>query len=130
MTLTVYLARVIGLSLIIMGVAIMLRRDYFIPVFATFARERLTRTVLSFIELIAGLALLVGHHVWSLLPAAIISLLGWIMVIEATAYMLLQDETIERWVAIFSTPAWYLGGGLLSVVIGAYLAGFGFGFWQ
>jgi hypothetical protein len=129
MTLTVYLAKVIGLGLIILGGAIMLRRDYFIPVFATFARERLTRIVLSFVELIAGLALIVGHNVWSPAPAAIISLLGWIAAIEATAYLLLPDEIIEKWVAVFNTPTWYLGGGLLSVVLGAYLAGFGFGLW-
>lgn len=129
MTLTIYLAKVIGLALIIMGAAIMLRRDYFVPVFATFARERLTRIVMSFIELIAGLALIVGHNVWSPLPAAIITLFGWMATIEAAAYMLLPDETIEKWVAIFNVPAWYLGGGIFSIVVGVYLAGFGFGLW-
>src|SRR6478736_4037393 len=109
MSLTIYLAKFIGLVLIVAGAAIMLRRDYFVPVFATFARERLTRLILAFIELIAGIALIVGHQVWAPLPAAIISLLGWIMTIEAVAYMLLPDATIEKWVGMFNTPGWYLG---------------------
>jgi hypothetical protein len=74
--LTIYLSKVIGLGLIIMGAAIMIRRRYFIPVFGAFVEERLTRVVMSTVELLAGLFLVVGHNVWSPLPAAIIFVAG------------------------------------------------------
>jgi len=126
---TVYLAKVIGVGLIIMGAAIALRRRYFIPVFGAFVEERLTRTIMAMVELFAGLFLVIGHNVWSPLPAAIISLLGWMAVIEGTAYLLLPDEAIERLMKALNVPAWYVAGGLLSILIGLYLAGFGFGWW-
>jgi hypothetical protein len=47
MPLTIYLWKVIGLGLIIMGAAIMIRRRYFIPVFGAFVEERLTRVALG-----------------------------------------------------------------------------------
>jgi hypothetical protein len=119
--LTFFLSKVFGIGLIITGAAIAIRRRYFIPVFGAFVEERLVRAVVSFAELIAGLFLVIAHNVWAPLPAAIISILGWMAVIEATAYLLLPDT--------FNVPAWYLVGGIFAILVGIYLAGFGFGWW-
>lgn len=70
---------------------------------------------------------MIGHNVWSPLPAAIISFLGWMAVIEATAYLLLPDDMLEKFIGTFNVPAWYLVGGLFTILIGIYLASFGFG---
>ena len=126
MALTVFLAKVFGIYLLIIGATIMLRRDYFIAVFAAFRKERLTRAVVAFFELLGGLFLIVGHNHWSPLPAAIITLFGWVAVIESAAYLLLSDEAVEGILEVVNTPAWYVGGGLISIVIGIYLTGFGF----
>jgi hypothetical protein len=127
--LTIYLSKVFGIGLIIMGAAIAIRRRYFVPVFGAFVEERLLRVIVASIELIAGLFLIAAHNVWSPLPAAFISLFGWVAVIEGTAYLLLPDEPLERLLKTVNVPAWYLIGGLLTIVIGLYLAGFGFGWW-
>ncbi len=50
-------------------------------------------------------------------------------VIEATAYLLLPDDLVERFIGTFNTPSWYISGGVLAIAIGIYLAAFGFG-WQ
>ena len=129
MATTVYLSKVFGISLVIIGAVIMIRRRYFIPAIGAFVRERLVRTITAFIELIAGTFLIVGHNVWSPLPAAIISLLGWIAVIEAIAYLLLPDAVLERAISALNTETVYLVGGLLAIALGTYLTGFGFGWW-
>jgi hypothetical protein len=127
MTQTILLAKVLGLYFIIAGVAIVLRRGYFLSVFGTFIEKRLTRAILAMIELLAGLFLIVGHNDWSSFPAGIISAVGWIAAVEGTAYLLLPDREIERIFRLFNTSSWYLFGGLLSIIGGLYLAGFGFG---
>lgn len=124
---TILLSRTLGLFLLIVGVLVVIRRHYFIPVFATFARERLLRVVLSLLELLAGLFLVATHNDWSSLPAGIISAVGWILIAEGIAYAALPDEWIERLLTTFNTPAWYVGGGVLAVAAGVYLAGHGFG---
>ena len=129
MATTVYLSKVFGISLVIIGAVIMIRRRYFIPAIGAFVRERLVRTITAFIELLAGTFLIVGHNVWSPLPAAIISLLGWIAVIEAIAYLLLPDAVLERAISVLNTETVYLVGGLLAIALGIYLTGFGFGWW-
>jgi hypothetical protein len=129
MPLTVLLAKVLGIGLVVVSALLVIRRRYFVAVFAGYAEQRLLRAVVSMIELLAGLFLIVAHSVWSPPAAAIISLLGWMAVIEATAYMCLGDAAVGKLIATFNTPAWYLAGGLLGVAAGLYLAGFGFGWW-
>jgi hypothetical protein len=87
---TVLLSKAIGLCLIVIGAAIILRRHYFLPVFAGFVEQRLVRTVVSMIELAVGL-LLVVNNAWSPLPAAVMTLLGWMAVAEAVAYLFLKS---------------------------------------
>jgi hypothetical protein len=127
MDLTVYLARVLGLFLILTGAAMALRRRYFMPVIAGFVEQRLTRVLYAFIQLLAGLFLVVGHNEWSSPPAAIITIMGWLTVLEAAVYLLLPDETVDRYVRTFNVPGWYAGGGIAVILLGLYLAGFGFG---
>lgn len=127
MSLTILLSRVLGIFLVIVGAAILIRRHYFIPVFATFAEERLTRVIVCLIELLAGLFLIVVHNEWSSVPAGIISAIGWIALVESTAYLLLPDPLVEQFIRAFNKPLWYVVGGLFAVVVGVYLAAFGFG---
>jgi hypothetical protein len=54
-------------------------------------------------------------------------LLGWLAVVEAAADLILPDDLVEKVIRSFNTPAWYVFGGLLAIVIG--LAGSGFGWW-
>jgi hypothetical protein len=125
---TVLLSKALGLSLIVIGAAIILRRRYYLPVFAAYVEQRLVRTVVSIIELVAGL-LLVANNVWSPLPAAIMTLLGWMAVAEATAYLFLPDVYVARVIGTFNTATWYIVGGMLAIAVGLYLAGFGFAWW-
>jgi uncharacterized membrane protein HdeD (DUF308 family) len=124
---TLLLSKVLGIFLVIVGLAAVLRSRHFAAVAQAFVQERLTRLVLAITELLAGLFLVVTHNDWSSLPAILVTLLGWMAVIEGAAYLLLPDKILKRLVEQFRSPAWYVGGGLVSIVIGAYLAAFGFG---
>lgn len=124
---TLFLSKVLGVFLIILGAAILFRRQYFLPVFAAYVRERLVRTVASLVELLIGLFLAMNND-WSSIPAALITLIGWMAVAEGLVYLLLPDELVERLIRTFNTPLWYVIGGLLAMAVGSYLAGYGFGF--
>ena len=124
---TVLLAKVLGLFLIIVGALIMARRRYYLPVFGAYPEQRLIRAVVSLAQLLAGLFLVVMHNVWSPLPAAIITIIGWMVVIEGAIYLVLPDDVVGRFIRTFNTERWYLAGGVLAIVVGAYLAAFGFG---
>jgi hypothetical protein len=125
---TILLSKAVGLCLIVIGAAIILRRRYFLSVFAAYAEQRLVRTVAAMIELAVGL-LLVVNNLWSPLPAAVITLIGWLAVAEAVAYLFLPDVLVARIIGTFNTAACYSVAGMLAIAVGIYLAGFGFAWW-
>ena len=127
MDLTILLAKVLGLFLIVIGALIVLRRSYFMPVFGSYPEERLIRAVVSMAEVLAGLFLVVMHNQWSPLPAAVVTIIGWLVLLEGLLYLVLPDDLVGRFIATFNSEGWYIAGGVLAIVAGAYLAAFGFG---
>lgn len=74
--LTVYLARLIGLSVVVLVIAFMVRGNE--TIMATVA-DSPVMLVYAIVSLAAGLAIIVGHNVWSggALPV-IVSVVGWL----------------------------------------------------
>ena len=127
MELTTYLAQVLGPFLIIVGLVVAYRKRYFVPVIGEFVEDRMLRMVMGILELLAGLFLVVAHTDWSTLPAGIISAIGWLLGIEGVAYLTLPDRTVAWMIRTLNVRAWYVVGGCLSVIGGAYLVFFGYG---
>ena len=127
MILTIYLSRVLGLALIFLGLILALRYRYYIAVYPQIVTERLTRMVFATFALIGGLFLALNDPLWQTVPSIIISIIGWIAVVEALVYLALPDEQLAKLVAMFNRPIAYNVGGVLAVVVGAYLAIVGFG---
>ncbi len=127
MTLTVFLAKVIGVYLLIGGVVILYRRRYYMPVVGGFVEDHLLRMTFAFLELLGGLFLLNAHQDWTSLAAGLISLFGWMMAVEGTLYLLLPDELLGRTIRMLNTRAWYVWGGILCLAAGLYLTAFGYG---
>ena len=128
MALTLYLAKVLGVYLLVTGAALLVRRGYFIPVLGAFVEERSHRMIIGLLELLAGLALVMAHLEWSSPAATIISVIGIMTALEGFMYLVVADETIEKYIKMFNVQAWYIAGGLLAIVMGAYLALYGFAF--
>ena len=77
----------------------------FVPVFATIVQDHLVRAVVAITEVVAGL-LLFAHHDWSAVPvAALISLVGWMLVIEGSRKLLLPDQWFGRFIGYFNTSS-------------------------
>jgi hypothetical protein len=127
MTHTILLSKVLGLFAIIVGSAMVLKRRQLGEVISTFGRNRTWRVLFSAIELMAGLFLVMMHDDWASAPAIIVSLAGWLAVIESSAYLLLPDRVIEPFITSFSRPGALAVSGVISVAIGLYLAAYGFG---
>ena len=124
---TILLSKVLGLFLIITGIIIMVRKEYFIPLISSFVKERLTRMIVSILKLLGGLFLVVTHNDFSTLPSGITTLFGWILVVESILYFAAPDKTIQKMISRLNVPSMYFFGGLASIVVGFYLAAFGFG---
>jgi len=127
MDLTIFLTQVIGLYLILIGVIFLARRKVMMAVMADIIKNKPLIYVVAILELLAGLALVVGHNVWAWDIFVVITIVGWLMVVEALIYLILPYSLISKIFKKINTPSVYIVGGILSVILGAYMAGIGFG---
>lgn len=125
--LTILLSKVLGIFLVLVGASMALRWRYYVSVVRTFVDQGLARLLTAVAELLAGLFIIFGYNDWSSAPASVIMVVGWAAAIEATAYLFLPDWILAKYIGVFSNRSWCIGGGLVSVALGVYLAGHGFG---
>ncbi len=125
--LTDFLAQVFGLAFIILGTGAILRYKGFIPAVEEFTRRRALRLVVSVLEIIVGLMIIVSHNIWSPFYAVIVTLMGWLFLLEGVFYLLTPQIIIERVVAFYNKPLWYKICGSIAIIVGIFLALSGFG---
>lgn len=123
---TLFLAKVFGLYFLVVGLSMALRRKELGPLFAAFAEDRPLVYLTSVVALILGLLLVVSHNVWTGGWPLLVTLLSWLVVIKAALYLLLPHDAVARLVELVNRPAWFTGGGAITVGLGLFLAGKGF----
>ena len=90
-TLTIYLARLIGLSTLLLAAGVLFRGNALIMATVADGPVMLVYAVFS---LAAGLAIILGHNVWSggALPV-IVTLVGWVIFVKGLMLLLITPET-------------------------------------
>lgn len=124
----IFLAKLFGMYFIVMGIIMLLRRKSMIPAIREFAASAGLRVVIGAFDIIAGLALVITYPEVSLSVPGIISLIGYMMVIEGIIYLSMPAKFVQNFIRAFNKPTWYQGGSALALVVGVYLAGSGFGY--
>lgn len=81
----------------------------------------------AFLELLLGLIVVVTHNVWVTDWAVVVTIIGWLMVVEGTLYMVLPHSVISRMISFFNQRRWFVAGGIFAILVGVYLASFSFG---
>ena len=121
-TLTIYLARLIGLSAVLLAAALLVRGN--VLIMATVA-DGPVMLVYAIFSLVAGLAIILGHNVWSggTLPV-IVTLVGWLIFVKGLvlllvtpAGLLLERMQYGEHYSFYIVPA---------LIIGLYLTYAGF----
>ena len=107
----------------------MMRQKSFMPIFTEILGTRPLLLILGLAELLAGLAIVIAHPIFEANWEGIITLIGAWMAVEGLIYLAMPYTKIGKLMRQFNTPTWYTSGGLVAVVLGAYLAGKGFGLW-
>ncbi len=129
MELSIFLAKLFGLYFLVAGGIIMMRQKSFMPIFTEIFHSRALLLILGIAELFAGLAIVIAHPIFSATWQGVITLVGAWMAVEGVIYLAMPYTKVSRLMRQFNTPTWYTSGGLVAVVLGAYLAGKGFGLW-
>jgi len=122
--LTIFLARLIGLFTVLLIAALLLRGSAMV---ATAIADRPLMLTYAIISLAIGLAMILGHNVWSsgVLPV-VVTLVGWLILAKGLLLLFLPPEALTQFfermhygehIYLYVAP---------SLVIGLYLTWAGF----
>src|SRR6267142_1004808 len=93
--LTIYLGKLIGIFLLVISVAMALDKASLVEIVTALIDDRALLLIVGMMALVAGLAIVLGHSVWSggVLPV-LVTLFGWLLVIRGLVLLLVPSETL------------------------------------
>jgi hypothetical protein len=124
---TSFLSRLMGLYCLICGLTMIVHREAFLDAMAKLTSDPAALLCVSVSTVIAGLALVLAHNLWTSPPAVIVSLVGWITLIKGTFYLLLPSRWLAGFsMAVFNSDRYFYLETVLLLALGAYLTYEGF----
>lgn len=128
MELTIILSRIFGVYLLIVSVMIFMNRKALMVGVLSMFKERFAQMLAAMISILGSLTFINFYQDWSSLPSSIISTIPWFILIKGLLYAFLPEIRLAKLSHVLTERSWYTMDGILALVVGLYLAGYGYGF--
>ena len=119
--LTRYLSRLLGVFSLVTAVSEWTQPGFLTVGFPAVFDQPGLLWVFGMLSFASGLAVVLGHNDWSNNPAAVVSLIGWLLTIQGVALLLIPAAFLAR-----HFPSHLAAGTIITAVMGAYLTYAGF----
>ena len=105
---TSFLARLIGLFLIVVSLAMLVQKQGLAPAISALVQDRAALLVVAMIGLAAGLAMILVHNVWSggVLPV-VVTLIGWFLMLRNALVLFLPPAALRALFDAFHVERFY-----------------------
>lgn len=123
---SIFLARLIGPTCLIMGLALLVNREHFIGVIEDVLASRALLYFAGLLALVPGLAIVLVHNVWTLDWRVLVTLIGWLAVIAGALRLLVPGQISRLGAAMLERDAVLIGGAAFYLLLGAVLSLFGY----
>ena len=123
---SIFLARLLGPALLTVGVSILLNQRYYRTMTQQLVASRPLMFIVALIGIVAGLAIVLVHNVWTADWRVIITLLGWINLLRGIASLLLPEATLDFAKGLMANKNMPMVAGVVMALIGATLGYFGY----
>jgi len=122
---SIFLAQLMGVFALLMGFSMLAKRKMLISIFHELSDSRALSYILGTLMFLLGLLIILNHNVWELSPRIIITILGWVILIEGGGYLFVSKETLRKYLSFLDNRKIYyiIAGGYL--ILGSYLVYFG-----
>ncbi len=124
MELSIFLAKLLGIYLLIVALDLLLRRKEVEGAARDFAASRGLLFFSGSLSLLMGLAIVIGHPVYSHDWRGLITLLGYVLVVRGVLKVAFPGRYQKRMGSLFHKNYWLLF--LIILILGAFLTYSGF----
>jgi hypothetical protein len=122
---SLFLARLLGPMLLVIGAGVLINRENFRTMAKELVASRELMFIVGLLTLLGGLAIVNTHNVWQGWPT-IITVFGWIFVVGGALRILVPDTVRSIQGAALDNPMLPAIGGAVQAVLGAWLCYVGF----
>lgn len=127
MATTRFLSRLIGLAALILSVAMFADKAPMLGAIDLMSQDRAATFLLGLAGVVAGLAIVLTHNVWSRgAGPLVVTLCGWFILVRGVLLVVLPAEAIGAIVRAMHYPDYYYLYAVIPLVLGAYLTWCGF----
>jgi uncharacterized membrane protein HdeD (DUF308 family) len=128
MSISLFLAKVIGIYLLVAGIFIIRNYRSQKDVARDIIEDNALRYIFGSASLLIGLLIIAAHNNWTEGWKIVITVIGWATLLKGVATFLIPKEKMLSLIEKFGSPNWYLMGGIIWTVLGLYLSYIGFFF--
>lgn len=125
MEISLYLAKVWGLSGMLLCIGLLLNRKQLIAVIKNFKGNALSGLIAGVAALGIGVAQVVGYNSWTFDWRGIITLFGWVSLLKGVAILFIHGY-LENFAKVFAKEGWYTTGLVIFLILSMYLLYMGF----
>jgi hypothetical protein len=124
---TQFLARLIGLFLIVVSLAMLVQKAGLATAIAALVHDRAALLVVAMLGLLAGLAMILAHNVWSggVLPV-VVTMIGWLLVLRNALILFLPADALVALFDALHVERFHYLYAVIDLLIGVGLAGASF----
>jgi hypothetical protein len=124
---TVFLARLIGLFALLFSFSELVHKQAMVETANALVRDRPLLLMMGILGLLAGLAVVLAHNIWSggVLPV-VVTLLGWILLIRGAVLLFLSPQAAAGMIDFFRFEQLFYVYAGITLLFGLYLTYGGF----
>lgn len=119
MDLSVFLAQVMGISFAVVGVGIFWNLRRFQKIVKEFEKMPALVYLGGIMSLVMGLLVVLSHNIWQGWMA-VITFLGWVMLVKGVVLLFLPEVAVSAWKKLHYDKYYVVSGGV-ALVLGLYL---------
>ena len=126
MSISIFLARTLGLYLLIASLALMINFRYLQMLAAELVKNRLSMLFLSVVTLIVGILLINAHNIWVMDWRVIITIIAWLTFIKGLVRFYFPDYIQKYAELYFLKQRVFIISGIVCFILALILLYFGY----
>ena len=96
----IFIARIFGITYLIVATGMLFNRDYYQKVIADFGKNSIIALFSGMFALIVGIVIVLVHNVWRADWTVIITIIGWIAIVKG-AWLLVFPKTVTPFMRLY-----------------------------
>lgn len=126
MNISKFLAKVIGLYLLIVSIALLTNQQQFTLAINNLINNSALMFVIGFFTIILGILLVVSHNVWEMNWRILITLIGWIALLKGISILIFPQYMDKISLVFIQNPHFAYAAGGVDLLLGLILCYYGF----